>query len=139
MTTSYSAKDVNVIFGVLPLLGEGDGDFVTVAPMAEGSTMVVGARGHTVVIDEHNDAIEITVRLAAIGDGRNTLSALVTHHTAGNQYLPIAMNSLSTGETVIGGAAKLKRKPELAFGSGSPTREVTFLVPNAKMIVTPET
>lgn len=138
MTTSYNAKEVMVNFGPLPLLGAADGDFCTVAYQGDGVGMVVGARGATVCIDNHDNSAEVTMRLFATGDGQNTLSALLAHYTAGNPFLPLAVISVSTGESVVAGSAKIKKLPDKSFGTGAPIREIVFVVPEPFDVTGPE-
>lgn len=138
MATVYNSKFVTVSYGTLPLLGVADGDFCTTTALGTGAEVTVGAQGHAVVTDDNNEAIEVTVRLVATGDGRNSLSSLIAHHTQGNPYLPLQIISIDTGEAIVGGAAKIKRKPDAAFGTGAPVREIVFVVPEPKYQVGPE-
>lgn len=126
--TSYDPKMVGISFGPLPLLGFAPNSMIEVTMLGPGTSAAVGTQGEAVLIDNHNRAAEVKVRFMATGLGRNTLSALRAHYTAGNPALPLMIGSIDTGEELAGGTAKIKNHPDTAFGDDAPIREVTFVV-----------
>lgn len=126
--TSYDPKLVGISFGPLPLLGFASGAMIEVTMLGDGTKAAVGTQGEAVLIDSHNRSAEVKCRFMATGLGRNTLSQLRAHFTAGNPALPLMIGSLDTGEEIAGGVAKMKNHPDSAFGDDAPIREVTFVV-----------
>lgn len=117
-----------MFYGPLPMLGVASGTMFEVKMSGPGTGVAVGSQGEAVLIDNHNRSAEVTVRLMGTGAGRNTLSALRLSWIAGNPAFSLGIESLDTGETLIGGTAKLKNPPDSAFGDDAPVREVVFVV-----------
>lgn len=143
MANEYDPRQVKVIFGPLILNGLADGEMVSVAYQADGVSVVVGGQGDAVLVDDHDDSAEVTVRFhAAHLAGQNTLRQLLVHYNAGNLALPFAIESVSTGESLASPAAKIKMRPDTAFADGeAPVREVVFvcsaLFSQTKLALTP--
>lgn len=134
----YDPKKVTALFGALPLLGHADGEFIRVNFLGEGDRAMVGAGGATCLVRSHDKRAEVTVRFMAANDeGRAVLSALLAFYNGGNPMLPFAVNSRSTGETLAGGSAVMKKPPEAVFGVDHPVREVTFVLPECRMQTIP--
>lgn len=127
-TASFNPRNAGAAFGPLPMLGVANGTMFEVKMLGPGVSLAVGTQGEAVLVDSHNRSAEVTVRLMATGLGRNTLSALRAHWTAGNPALPFNIISKDTGEALSGGVAKLKNVPDTSFGDDAPIREVVFIV-----------
>lgn len=135
MANEFDPRLVIMSFGPLVLNGYADGEMISVSYLGDGVSAVVGGQGAGILIDDHDNSAEVTVRIfAAHLAGQITMSALLKHHTAGNIALPLSIVSVTTGEKLAGGLAKIKKKPDASFSKGeAPVREIVFVSASLSM------
>lgn len=137
-TSSFDPKKTILTFGPLRILGFAEGTYIDLAMLGAGGSVVVGAYGDGVVVEDPNKAAECTFRLLATGIGRNMAVALTAHYNGGNPFLPVVVSSLDTGEQIVSGAGKIKRLPNKPFAvGGAPVREWVLVMPETLSAVVP--
>jgi hypothetical protein len=113
--TTYNAKKVIVLVGMIPMSGFADGSFVTVEREDDAFKKVVGADGHTSRSKSSNKSGSMTITLNQ-----------TTDDTSGLGVVPIAVRDAS-GRTLIASAfGWIKKVPKTEFGKELTNREWQF-------------
>ena len=128
MASTYDPTKVKLFYGVLPVSGYADGSMIDVRPMGEGVTILTGTAGETCFIDTKNKKHEMMFRL--FNTARLPNAALEALFNAGNLPLPVAILSLSTGELIVSGNAKIERIPGTTYDNNVPVREWKLMIPS---------
>jgi hypothetical protein len=120
----YDPSKVDVIFGVVPLSGWGDGAFVEITKNEEAFTTVVGADGITTRVRNLNNLHRVTITLSQQSGSNAALSALHLLDLSGNAGpLPIFIRD-QLGTTVFASdKAWIVKFPDATFGKNAESRQ----------------
>lgn len=125
MTETYDPGQVLATFGAIALSGFTGGSMINVRRLGEGVRAEVGTAGEAAYVESYDKRAEIDFNIMATSP---TNALLKAHLQAGNLPVPFGLTSLSTGEVMAAGDAKIKRSPDKDFGDGVPVRTWTLVI-----------
>lgn len=98
---NYSFKNVNVIWGILELLGFADGDdVVDIDPSVDQFQLIVGAKGDTARSQSNDNSCLVTIKLLQTSLSNKPLTdAFLLDRESGNVTSPMIINDKESGET----------------------------------------
>mgnify|MGYP001559136436 FL=1 len=131
---TYDPTRVHLIYGILPITGFAEGSMITLSPQGDGVRAVTGTAGETAFIETPNRQHEVTFRLFETAPSNVALMLLFQ---AGNVPVPLAINSMSTGATMLAAAAKLERIPGTTYDKDVPVREWKLVIPKLETVFIP--
>jgi hypothetical protein len=134
MTDTYDPGLVYVVAGAVPInTGFAEGSMVRVARQGDGVRAVVGAAGETAFVESYDERAEVTIRMM----GTSRLNSALAGLEALGVAFPFSIVSISTRQTLVGGAARIKRMPDQEFSADMPTMEWVFVVAKATEVISP--
>ena len=125
---NYSFKNVNVIWGILELLGFGDGDDVVDIDLSvDQFQMVVGAKGDVARSQSNDNSCLVTVKLLQTSLSNKPLTeAYLLDRETGNVVAPMIINDKETGETYTINNAWIAKFPKTTRGKALNDMEWVF-------------
>lgn len=120
----YDPKKVSVVFGVQPISGFADGEFVTVERNEDTFSILVGADGEACRSKNSNKSGKVTIRLMASSQSNDYLSELqLADEISGNSPSPLQIKDSFGTSIHTAVTAWVVKSPTSAYGKDSGTRE----------------
>ena len=128
MFDNYTFSNVNVIFGILELLGFADGDdVVSVDFDTEQFVKLVGAKGDVVRSQTNDNSCTVVVKLLQTSQSNKDLTIVYNaDRETGAGAAPMIVNDKETGETYTINNAWIQKFAKVTRGQGPNIMEWTF-------------
>ena len=121
---TYDPKQVQVIFGGVPIGGFADGTFINIMRSNDAFTKHSGADGDLTRVKQNDSSGEATITLAQSSASNDYLSGVALADEASNDgVLPLLIKDLSGTSTFVSGFAWIRKTPDASFGKDIENRE----------------
>lgn len=114
---TYSPDRVIVLINGIPMLGFGEDTFVEITPLADLSTMQVGADGEVARSISTNKCCTVALTLQQTSPSNDVLSGLIeVDALAGGVLFPLTIQDLRGRTMFMVAQAWISKRPTLTFG-----------------------
>ena len=130
---TYSPDRIVVIYGGIPITGFAEDTFVTITPLADLSTMRVGADGEVSRSISTNKCCTMELTLQQTSPTNDQLSVFIEQDAlSGGILLPLMVQDLRGRTVFVASQAWISKRPPIVFGreAGDRAWELTTGAPS---------
>lgn len=121
---TYSPDRITMIFGGIPLVGFAEDTFITITPLADLSTMRVGADGEVSRSISTNKCCTVAASFQQTSPTNDILSGFIEQDAlSGGILLPLLVQDLRGRTMFVASQAWISKRPPIVFGREAGDRE----------------
>jgi hypothetical protein len=124
---NYDPSKIVFIVGGVPITGFADGTFITIEPMTEGFTSMVGSDGEVARTISTDNRLKITCALMQTSNSNQVLSNLyLVDRLSGRGVFAMLVEDLIGGTIMASGQSWIVKQATAKFGKTTESREWEF-------------
>lgn len=138
MLKTYDPDQILMNFAGIPIGGFADGTFVSIEPVSDAFTEVVGADGECARSKSNDRRVRVTFTLLQTSDSNDVLSAVHTTDLKspnGSGVAPLGVKDLSGRTVLVEPTAWIVKAPTVGFDKTAGNREWVLMCPDPELFV----